>query len=115
VPGTTRLSGIATPADLVKALQEHGAKSARDTGETIIPLFGAESGHVIELLGQPVQVYVMPSPAAAQAADKDPVKLLVQWIAPPHFITVGNLIITVVTPDEAMARKILAYMQMVQG
>lgn len=111
-----RLSGMITVADLVRALQEHGAEDARETGEEIrVLLFGARSGQVVELLGQKVQVYTMESPeAAARAAALDPMQMTVDWIAEPYFVAVGNLVVTVVVPEPEFARKIVAYLEMVR-
>ncbi|MFZ5817911.1 MAG: hypothetical protein ACOY93_21885 [Bacillota bacterium] len=111
-----RLSGMITVGDLVRSLQEHGLEDARETGETISTLlFGAGSGSVVQVLGQPVQVYTLDSPAAAaRAAALDPSEMPVEWVARPHFVAVGNLLVTVVVPEEEVARKIVAYLEMVR-
>lgn len=111
-----RLSGMLTVADLVRALQEHGAGDARDTGEELpVVLFGAQSGRVIEVLEMKVQVYRLDSPAAAaRAAATNPRDMPITWAGKPHFAAVGNLVVTVVSPDEDRARKVLLYLEMVR-
>lgn len=117
VPGApARLSGMITVADLVAALRERGAGDAEDTGEEIrFLMFGARSGRVIRVLGETVQVYTLESPKAAQkAAAVDPYDMPVEWVAPPRFVAVGNLVVTVVVPDQALSQKIALYLEMVR-
>jgi hypothetical protein len=116
-PPPAQLSGMITVADLVEALRAHGAEDARDTGETLpLPILGATAGQVIEVLGQKVQVYTMPSPERAEAAAAlDPVRdTTISWVAPPRFVAVGNLLVTVVVPEQEIAHKIVIYLEMVR-
>ena len=117
IAAPAQISGMTTVAGLVRALQEHGARDAKETGEELRALlFGARSGRVIEVLGQKVQVYTMANPdAATRAAALDPSEMTVEWVAKPHFVAVGNLLVTVVLPEQEMATKIVAYLQMVRA
>lgn len=111
-----RLSGTVTVPQLVEALKAHGAEDARQTGEQIrFLLFNARGGEVIELLGHTVQVYEMASPEEAKKiAALDPHDMPIEWIAPPRFVAVGNLVVTVVIPEQVIAEKVVAYLQMVR-
>jgi hypothetical protein len=107
------LGSTGSAADLVAKLQAKGWK-AKLTGEQIPPLFGAKSAEVVSADGIMVQVYVFEDVAAADQGFKmasDPQAHTVQWAANPHFVRTENLLVTIVTNDEAAAGKITAALQ----
>jgi hypothetical protein len=100
--------------DVSAKLQAKGLK-ANSTGETIPPLFGAKAGETVRADGKAVQVYVFEDAVSAGKALSDasqgPGGRVVEWVARPHFVQMGNLLVTIVTDDEAFAASVTAALQ----
>ena len=108
-PGATPGPRLLALADVIGALRDLGL-TVEDTGETVQHGFFAVPGQIVLVDGADLQVFVYPDAAARErdAATIDPDgsaigTTMVDWIAPPHFTSAGNLLVLLLTADEDLA------------